>query len=66
MGMAEMALLYHFSTSTCYTVSPNPDSASQLLVAIRIPRYYRSFRAISSLYKARIPRLLRLLSRASP
>ncbi|KAJ5471327.1 hypothetical protein N7530_008684 [Penicillium desertorum] len=59
MGMAEMALLHHFSTSTCYTVSRN--LVMQTVWQIRIPQVsfsspfvFRAIIALSALHLAHI------------
>lgn len=59
MGMAEMALLHHFSTSTCYTVSRSP--VLQTVWQIRIPQVsfsspfvFRAIIALSALHLAHI------------
>ncbi|KAJ5208084.1 hypothetical protein N7449_002463 [Penicillium cf. viridicatum] len=59
IGMAEMALLHHFSTSTCYTVSRNP--ILQTLWQIRIPQVsfsspfvFRAIIALSALHLAHV------------
>jgi hypothetical protein len=59
MGMSEMALLHHFSTSTCYTISRNP--ILQTLWQIRIPQasftspfVFRAILALSALHLAHL------------
>lgn len=57
MGMAEMALLHHFSTSTCYTISRHP--VLQTLWQITVPQFgfsyqfvFRAILALSALHLA--------------
>ncbi|OQE01628.1 hypothetical protein PENVUL_c042G05930 [Penicillium vulpinum] len=57
MGMPEMALLHHFSTSTCYTISRNP--ILHTVWQIRIPQVsfsspfvFRAIIALSALHLA--------------
>ncbi|KAJ5385386.1 hypothetical protein N7517_003297 [Penicillium concentricum] len=59
MGMAEMALLHHFSTSTCYTISRNP--ILQTVWQTRIPQVsftspfvFRAIIALSALHLAHV------------
>ncbi|OQE47013.1 hypothetical protein PENCOP_c001G04192 [Penicillium coprophilum] len=59
MGMAEMALLHHFSTSTCYTIARNP--ILQTVWQIRIPQVsfsspfvFRAIIALSALHLAHV------------
>lgn len=59
MGMAEMALLHHFSTSTCYTITRNP--ILQTVWQIRIPQVsfsspfvFRAIIALSALHLAHV------------
>jgi hypothetical protein len=57
MGMAEMALLHHFSTSTCFTISRHP--VLQTLWQITVPKFgfsyqfvFRAILALSALHLA--------------